>query len=209
MTTGTPEYKVEPHATHEYTPEYKASKANPFATPVTSEHPPVTREYKANPPVTGDHKANPPVTRENKANPPVTGEHKANPPVTGEHKANPPVTREYKANPSATPEYEAICSCKVDLTERLSACFKDVANYLSQSGALTDKQCQEISSAEMLLNYVLVDIKDPDTTLDAFAGFVTAMKQSGNTYFQTFVRDKIEAKRRDFYRELLQVPPGM
>ncbi|XP_064401100.1 uncharacterized protein LOC135347138 isoform X2 [Halichondria panicea] len=109
---------------------------------------------------------------------------------------------------TGTPEYKAICSCRVDLTERLSNCFKDVAEYLSQSGALTGKQCQTIISAEMLLNYVLVDIKDPDTTLDAFAYFVTAMKQSGNTFFKVFVKKQIEAKRKEFYRELLQVPPG-
>ncbi len=82
-----------------------------------------------------------------------------------------------------------MASCRVDLTERLSNCFKDVAEYLSQSGALTGKQCQEIISAEMLLYYyVLVDIKDPDTTLDAFAYFVTAMKQSGNTFFKALSR---------------------
>ncbi len=109
---------------------------------------------------------------------------------------------------TGTPEYKAICSYRVDLTERLSACFKDVAEYLRQSGALTGKQCQTIISAEMLMNYVLVDIKDPDTTLDAFAYFVTAMKQSGNTFFKSFVKKKIEAKRKEFYRELLQVPPG-
>ncbi len=39
-----------------------------------------------------------------------------------------------------TPEYKAICSCRVELTEKLSNCFKDVAEYLSQSGALTGKQ---------------------------------------------------------------------
>ncbi len=97
----------------------------------------------------------------------------------------------------------------MDLTKRLSNCFKDVAEYLRQSGALTGKQCRTIVySAEMLLNYVLVDIKDPDTTLDAFAGFVTAMKLSGNTFFKSFVKKKIEAKRKGFYRELLKVPPS-
>ena len=96
----------------------------------------------------------------------------------------------------------------MDLTKRLSNCFKDVAEYLRQSGALTDKQYRTIISAEMLLNYVLVDIKDPDTTLDAFAGFVTAMKLSGNTFFKSFVKKKIEAKRKGFYRELLKVPPS-
>ncbi len=47
-----------------------------------------------------------------------------------------------------------------------------------------------------------------DTTLDAFAYFVTAMKQSGNTLFKDFVKKKIEAKRKEFYRELLQVLNG-
>ena len=103
----------------------------------------------------------------------------------------------------------------MELTEKLSACFKRVAKYLRQSRALTDDQCQTIigiqnsqDGAEKLMDMIIVDIKEPTTTLDAFADLVTAIKNSGNKHFQTFVKDVIEDKRKEFYRELLQVPPG-
>ena len=101
----------------------------------------------------------------------------------------------------------------MDLTKRLSNCFQYVAKYLHQSGALTDIQYQIIirhrDGAEKLMEIIVVGIKDPDTTLDAFADFVRAMKRSGNKFLQTFVREKIESKRKQLYRELLTVPPGM
>ncbi len=115
--------------------------------------------------------------------------------------------------PVPTPEYEAICSYKVDLTKRLSTCYKEVAEYLHQSGALTDKQCRAIighkDSAEKLMELIIVDIEAPASTLDSFAEFVTAIKKSGNKHFQTFVKEKIEAKRKEIYRGLLRVPQGM
>ncbi len=158
-----------------------------------------------------------PATHEYKANYPLaaTPEYKANPPATPEYKATASPTPKYKAIPSATPEYKAICSCRVELTEKLSACFKRVAKYLRQSGALTDDQCQTIigiqnsqDGAEKLMEFIIVDIRDPDTTMDSFDCFVAAIKQSGNRFFLDFVKDKIEAKRKKFYRELLHVPPG-
>ncbi len=115
-----------------------------------------------------------------------------------------------------TPEYKAISSCRVDLTERLSNCFKDVTEYLRQSETLTDNQCEEIIesgsrppkvSARRLIDMIIVDIKsDP---LDVFAEFVTAMKSNGNKRFIDFIKKNIEAKRKELYRELLQLPPGM
>ncbi len=114
---------------------------------------------------------------------------------------------------TGTPEYLAICSCRVELTDKLSACIQDVAKHLRQSGALTDRQCQTIirheDGAEKLMDWIIVDIKEPKTTLDAFADLVTAIKNSGNKHFLTFVKDMIEEKRKEFYRELLTVPPSM
>ena len=104
----------------------------------------------------------------------------------------------------------------MELTKKLSACFKDVAEYLRQSQSLTDDQFQTIigiqnsqDGAEKLMDMIIVDIKEPTTTLDAFADLVTAIKNSGNKHFQTFVKEVIESKRKEFYRELLTVPPGM
>ncbi|XP_064395645.1 uncharacterized protein LOC135342738 [Halichondria panicea] len=57
------------------------------------------------------------------------------------------------------------------------------------------------------MDMIIVDIKEPTTTLDAFADLVTAIKNSGNKHFQTFVKEVIESKRKEFYRELLTVPP--
>ncbi len=165
-----------------------------------------TRQYKANPPATPE---NPPATPSaTPESPPAT------PPATpSATPANPPAT---KAIPSATPEYKAICSCRLELTKKLSSCFKDVAEHLRQSGALTNDQYQTIigiqnsqDGAEKLMDTIIVDIKEPRTTLDAFADLVTAIKNSGNKHFLTFVKDVIEAKRKEFYRELLTVPPGM
>ncbi len=140
-----------------------------------------------------------------------TPEYKVKPPEYEAYQANPPAT---KAIPSATPEYKAICSCRVELTEKLSTCINDVAKYLRQSGALTDDQCQTImisheDSAKKLMEIIIVDIGDPDTSLDSFAYFLAAIKHSGTKNFQTFVKEKIEAKRKEFYRELLQFSPGM
>ncbi len=59
------------------------------------------------------------------------------------------------------------------------------------------------------MDLMIAYIEYPATTLDSFAKFVTAMKKSGNKHFQTFVKEKIEAKRKELYRELLRVPPGM
>ena len=113
-----------------------------------------------------------------------------------------------------TPEYKAISSCRMDLTEMLSIHFKEVAERLRDSGALTNNQCEEIiesrppkASARRLIDMIIVDIKsDP---LDVFAEFVTAMKSSGNPRFKKFVEENIEARRKELYRELLQIPPGM
>ncbi len=98
----------------------------------------------------------------------------------------------------------------------LSTCYKEVAEYLHQSGALTHKQCQAIigiqnqnGAAEILMDLMIDDIQNPATTLDSFAKFVTAMKKSGNKHFETFVKEKIESKRKELYRGLLRVPPGM
>ena len=114
---------------------------------------------------------------------------------------------------TGTPEYKAICSCRVELTEKLSACIQDVAKYLRQSGELTNSQCQTIvrheDGAEKLMDMIIVDVKEPKTTLDAFTDLVTAIKDSGNKHFLTFVKDVIEEKRKEFYRELLTVPPSM
>ena len=112
------------------------------------------------------------------------------------------------------PEYKAIDSCRRDLTEMLSTCFKEVTERLRDSGALTNNQCEEIiesrppkASARRLIDMIIVDIKsDP---LDVFAEFVTAMKSSGNTRLKDFVKEKIEAKRKELYKELLQIPPSM
>ncbi len=116
--------------------------------------------------------------------------------------------------PADTPEYKAISSCRMDLTERLSTRFKEVAERLRDSGALTDSQCDEIiesgspkASARRLIDMIIVNIKiDP---LEVFAEFVTAMKSSGNKRFKDFVKKNIEAKRKQLYRELLKIPPGM
>ncbi len=109
-------------------------------------------------------------------------------------------------------EYKTICSCKADLTKKLSTCYKEVAEYLCQSGALTVTQCQTIirhrDGAKQLMDMIIVDIEDPKATLDSFAYFVTAMKKCGNRFFQDFVKEKIEGKRKEIYRELLQVQPG-
>ncbi len=120
------------------------------------------------------------------------------------------------ASPTHTPEYEAICSCEVDLTKMLSTCYKEVAEYLRQSGALTRKQCQDIigiqnqnGAAEKLMDIMIVYIEAPASTWDSFAKFVTAMKKSGTEHFQTFVKENIEAKRKEIYRKFLRVPPGM
>ena len=113
-----------------------------------------------------------------------------------------------------TPEYKAIDSCRTDLTEMLSTCFKKVANRLRDSGELTKDQCKIIiearspeASADMLIDTITVYIKS--NPLDVFAEFVTAMKSSGNKHFKDFVKKNIEAKRKELYRELLQIPPGM
>ena len=101
-----------------------------------------------------------------------------------------------------TPEYKAISSCRRDLTEMLSNHFKEVAECLRDSGALTSNQCEEIiesrtpkASAHRLIDMIIVDIKS--NPLDVFAEFVTAMKSSGNKHFKDFVKDVIEAKRKE------------
>ncbi len=113
-----------------------------------------------------------------------------------------------------TPEYKAINNCRVDLTERLSNYFKEVAERLRENETLTNNQYDEIiefrnpkASAHRLIDMIIVDIKsDP---LDVFAEFVTALKSSGNKHFKDFVKNTIEAKRKKFYRELLEVPLGI
>ncbi len=119
---------------------------------------------------------------------------------------------------TGTPEYKAIWSCRNELTQMLSTCYKEVAEYLHQSGALTDKQCQAIigiqnqnGAAEIVMGLMIDVIEAPAmaTTLDSFAKFVTAMKKSGNKHLQTFVKEKIESKRKELYRGLLRVPAGM
>ncbi len=95
----------------------------------------------------------------------------------------------------------------------LSPYVNEVAIDLRQSGALNDSQYQTIihheNGAEKLMDMIIVDIKEPKTTLDAFADLVTAIKKIGNKYFLIFVKNTIEARRKEFYRELLQVPPSM
>ena len=100
-----------------------------------------------------------------------------------------------------TAEYKAIRSCREDLTKKLSTCVNEVAKHLRQNGALTDEQCQAIISAEdgaeKLMKIIIVFIEDPVSTLDSFAYLVTALKKGGNRFFQEFVKDKIEAERRE------------
>ncbi|XP_064395583.1 uncharacterized protein LOC135342701 isoform X2 [Halichondria panicea] len=132
--------------------------------------------------------------------------------VAGQKRMLPVQTTQGPKMTTGTPEYKAICSCRVVLTDKLSACIQDVAKHLRQSGALTDRQCQTIihheDGAEKLMDMIIVDVKEPDTTLDAFSDLVTAIKNSGNKHFLTFVKDVIEEKRKEFYRELLTVPPS-
>ena len=112
-----------------------------------------------------------------------------------------------------TPEYKAINTCDL-LKEKLSIFFKDVAECLRLSETLTNNQYDEIiecgtpkACAHRLIDMIIAYIKsDP---LDVFAEFVTALKSSGNKRFKDFVKEKIEAKRKELYRELLQIPPGM
>ncbi len=112
-----------------------------------------------------------------------------------------------------TAEYKAIRSCREDLTKKLSTCVNEVAKHLRQNEVLTDDQCQTIirqkDGAEKLMEIIIVFIEDPDSALDSFAYLMTALKKCGNRFFQEFVKDKIEAERREIYREFLQVPHGM
>ncbi len=115
-----------------------------------------------------------------------------------------------------TLEYTVIRSCRMDLTKKLTKYYKEVARYLCQSGELTDRQCQTITftqnpedGAERLVEMIFVDINDPNAALNTFANFVKAIKQNGNEAFKTFVEDKLEVKRKELYRKLLIVPPGM
>ncbi len=95
----------------------------------------------------------------------------------------------------------------------LSNYFKDVAERLRDSETLTDNQCYEIiesgnpkACAHRLIEMIIVNIKS--NPLEVFDEFVRAMKSSGNKHFRDFVKENIEAKRKE-YRELLQIPPGM
>ncbi len=115
-----------------------------------------------------------------------------------------------------THEYTAIRSCRDVLTDKLSKYFEEVAKDLRQSEELTDKECRTITftqnpedGAERLMDRIIVDMKDPRVALKTFANFVKALKKNGNETFKTFVKDNIEMKRKELYRELLKVPPGI
>ncbi len=203
---ATPRYETDPPATSKY-------ESDPPATPRYETDPPATSKYESDPLATSKYESDPPATPRYETDPPATSKYESDPPATPRYETDPPATSKYETNPLATPEYKTICSYQMILTLKLSNCFQYVAKYLHQSGALTDKQYRTIirhrDGAEKLMEIIVDGIKDPDTTLDAFADFVRAIKRSGNKFLQTFLREEIESKRKQLYRELLKVPPGM
>lgn len=101
-----------------------------------------------------------------------------------------------------TPEYLAIRNCRDALEEHMKFYLKDVASKLRAKGYLADHQYKSITDAgdcSTLVDAMLLSIKL--SPVSSFFTFVDALKVCGAIPFKGFIKNEIEKKRKELYRE--------